>query len=138
MIHFKENFFVNIKIFFETLFQVKWLEKESYIYTLLPRPFKSKKDKKDLVYSIQKNLNKYHGFINDREEYIVYLTSLGTYGSYQKPNKIYTYMNRPAEEIAETIIHEIAHLKIEDGVIKNKLTHDEKEKMVQKTVDSLR
>jgi hypothetical protein len=75
--------------------------------------------------------------INDGPKYVVYLTYFGTYGSYKKPNKIYVYIDRPAEEIAKTIIHEIVHLKIEDEAVKKKLTHEAKEKIVEKIIAAM-
>jgi hypothetical protein len=136
MLYFKTNFFVNLKIFLQTLFQKRWLDKEGYIYDLSFLAFKKNINKRELINSINNSLQKYNHLIQ-KSEYIIYFTYFGTYGSYQKPNKIFIYLDRPAEDIAKTIIHEIVHLKIEDEAVKKHLTHEEKEKIVERIVASM-
>lgn len=73
---------------------------------------------------------KYPTLEKDTNRYFVYLSKYGALGSYAMPNKVFINIQREPEDITKTIIHEIIHLQVENQVIANHLTQDEKEKMV--------
>lgn len=63
--------------------------------------------------------------------YNIHLTKYGFVGSYELPNDILLNIsNRTPEQMISTIIHEIFHLSIEELIVKNKIPHRVKEKIV--------
>jgi len=69
--------------------------------------------------------------LNLKKEYIVFLTKYGVGGSYSFPNKIIiNYSSDKKKNLIKTIIHEIIHLSIESLIQKHKITHWQKERIV--------
>lgn len=66
--------------------------------------------------------------------FVVYLTSYGVYGSYKMPNIIILNIN--SKDIFKTIIHEIIHLIIEDKIQEYKIDQWEKERIVDLILNS--
>ena len=63
--------------------------------------------------------------------YKVKLTKYGVSGSYNLPNKIVLNVReKGTKDLIRTIIHEIIHLAIEDLIIKFKVSHWQKERLV--------
>jgi hypothetical protein len=63
--------------------------------------------------------------------YNIYMTKYGFVGSYELPNEIMVNItNRTVYQIVDTIIHEIFHLSIEPLIVKYKIPHKQKEKIV--------
>lgn len=71
------------------------------------------------------------------QDYYIYLSPFGTFGSYKVPTVVYVNIQRESQEIAKTILHEIIHLIVEDEVIELKLGHDEKEALVDRRYKEL-
>jgi hypothetical protein len=69
------------------------------------------------------------------EVYEVYLTKYGVGGSYNLPNKIIKKITAKKEGI-KTIVHEIIHLIIQPLIDKNKISHWEKERIVDLILNS--
>jgi hypothetical protein len=77
--------------------------------------------------------------IADLEEtYSIIMTKYGVKGSYNLPNKIIINIrNRTTDDIIRTIIHEIIHLSIEKMIIKFKVSHWQKERIVDLIFDQI-
>jgi hypothetical protein len=132
MFIFKYNIFVDIRAIIRTIFTKKILDKYRYIYylsTINKNRFK-KINYSDLTNRILMETRKYPTLEKDTNRYFVYLSKYGALGSYAMPNKVFINIQREPEDITKTIIHEIIHLQVENQVIANHLTQDEKEKMV--------
>lgn len=140
-IEIKHSSIVDIKIFFQTLKNKKWLDKRGYYYYLFERKCFRKNDFKMISQDIEEELLKYNCRMKDlvqpSEKYLIFLTKFGTFGSYELPNKIFVNVHRNISEIAETIVHEIVHLKFEDEVQKRNLSHEQKERMVDGVVEKI-
>src|SRR3989344_2438128 len=68
---------------------------------------------------------------------LIYLTRYGTGASYWMPYRIITRItNIKVEFLGKTIVHENVHLMIEDMIKEYKLTHWEKEHMVDLILDT--
>jgi hypothetical protein len=112
------------------------LDREGYYYII--SFFNHKKaDYKKLISQIDKELKKYNDPRLSKLDYLVYLTKSGTFGSYKLPNKIYVNINRPANKITKTIIHEAVHLLVEEDVQQKRLNSKQKEKLVDSIVREL-
>lgn len=56
-----------------------------------------------------------------------------TFGSYDLPNIIILNTRRDSiDEVVDTFIHELIHLQVEEEVVSKKLSHEEKEQLVEK------
>lgn len=132
MITIKHNFFVDLKLFFDTLFKKRWLDENGYYYHLSIIDEYRKINFLNLSEEIKKELAKYN-FINKlNEDYIVYLTKYGALGSFDEPNTVYANIQREPKKISLTIIHEIIHLMFEKELLFQNLSHEEKETAVEK------
>ena len=66
-----------------------------------------------------------------KKYYYIYLTKYGVGGSYHLPNKIIlNFQRRKNKYLIKTIIHEIIHLSIEKLTQKYKISHWQKERLV--------
>ncbi len=126
MINIKHNLLINMASYFRTLKNKKWLDSKGYIYTL--NIFDFFKNDKKRIKVIKKMLNGEN--TGTQSKYVIYLVKFDTYGNYQLPNKIYLNIYQPLNKIVKVLRHEIEHLKVEDRVTKDGLSHEEKEKMV--------
>ena len=130
MIYFKHNIIEDLKVFFYTLFKALWLYRNGYYFYLLqPKCFFCRPQWKKIENLVKEELTKFKKFKADKE-FIVYFTKFGTHGSYKLPNKVYINIFRKPKEIAETIVHEVVHLSVEHKVRAQKLSHDQKESLV--------
>lgn len=68
-------------------------------------------------------------------DFLIYLTSYGTGGSYNLPNTIILNINNKQSGY-KTIVHEIIHLLIENQVKKYEVSHWEKERIVDLILNS--
>jgi len=129
MYTFRVGWWVNFKAFCQTIFQKLWLDNHGILYTL--RKSEGSYNQSMLQSQILESLAKYPWFIDLNQEYIVELTPYGVYGRYRLPNHITVNIQRKPNEIALTILHEVVHLRLESEVQKKKLTHSQKERMVE-------
>jgi hypothetical protein len=142
MIKVKKSIFIEIKIFFQTLSHKKWLDDNEYIYFLCgssnPRPL----DVSKIIQYLNKQAttnDKIKQLLKSGVKYTVYLIRFGTYGSYDLPGTIYLNLRRKTpDEILDTLIHELIHLKVEQYVIDNDLSHKEKEELVDNLFSKLK
>jgi len=133
MLVFKYNLINDFLIIFKTIKDIKFLNKYRIFYNLLVSNKYKKVDYQKLCSYIITEFEKYPDIICGNK-YTVYLSKFGAYGSYALPNKIYINIQRENKEIFSTVVHEIVHLQLEEHVIKNGLTHEEKEKLVDNKV----
>jgi hypothetical protein len=131
MIVIKYSLLINLASLFETLKDKRWLDKNGYIYNLNFWNLFRNESKK--VNEIKKILSRIE---IKNKTYIVYLYKYSTYGSYKIPNKIYLNIYQPFDEIEETFYHELKHLQVEGFVQKNKLSHEQKEDLVNKMIEN--
>jgi hypothetical protein len=125
MTSIKYNFLINIFSFFRTLRNKKWLDTKGYIYTLnffsfFANDHQRVQEIRPILESIDIGKTEYH----------IFLTKFGTYGSYSLPNKIFLNIYQPLNKISDVLKHEVKHLQVEDIVLKQNLSHAEKEKLV--------
>jgi hypothetical protein len=127
----------------DTKKKLKWYKKNRYVCVLpkgtLEREY-NLKDYKKVIEQINKSwkkedlkrLIKILGVKADKT-YNVYLTKYGVGGSYYPPNLITVNISPEYDfyQKTQTIIHEIIHLTMEDFVIKNKLSHWQKEGLIK-------
>lgn len=71
------------------------------------------------------------------ERYEIYLTKYGVGGSYELPNKIGLDIKKDQEGLIKTLIHEIFHLSIEHEILKYKINHFSKERIVNLLMEKL-
>lgn len=135
MLTFKYSYLVELRIFFATFRNKKWLDKEKYIYHLFWWPHRCARKK--IIEQIRHEFKKYEPNLQEAGTVNVYLTHCGTYGSYDKPNIIYVYCHRQPYKIVETIVHEIVHLRTESEVLEHGLSHEEKERLVDERVQAV-
>lgn len=64
------------------------------------------------------------------DSYEVYLTKYGVGGGYELPNKIGLDIKKNFGDLIKTLVHEIIHLSIEEEILKNKVEHFNKERVV--------
>ena len=132
MISIKYNFWINIFSFFRTLRNKKWLDNKGYLYTLNFFSFFANDHQR--VQEIIPILESIH---IGKTEYHIFLTKFGTYGSYSLPNKIFLNIYQPLNKISDVLKHEIKHLQVEDIVLKQNLSHVEKEKLIRSIKNKL-
>lgn len=121
---------INLSSFIDTLKDKRWLDKNKYIYDLNFWNFF--KNESERVNKIKKVL----GSIETKDStFIVYLHKFNTYGSYKLPSNVYLNIYQPLSEIKETFFHEQKHLEVENFVRKNKLSHEQKEDLVNKMIE---
>ena len=137
MIIFKRDFFTDLKLFFTTLIKKRWLDKYGYYYYLSVLEEHKKKDLKKLIRAINNELKSYNFITNLKDDYLVFLSNYGTFGSFEKPNNVYVNIQRTSKEISLTIIHEIVHLILEAEPLFEHLDHEKKEQLVEKRFNEL-
>ncbi len=131
MLHIKHSIFADVYQFFQTIYYKRWLDKNRHYYDLLV-PIKFWRYNYALLAEEISTLLQGYKFINSlKSDYYIYLSPLGVYGNYRLPNVVHVNVQRESKEIAKTLIHEMIHLMVEADVIKLKLTHAEKESLVE-------
>jgi len=155
-IKYSKNF--ELRRVFDTVHKIDWYRKMGY-KPLLPGGFSVESDLSELkIPDIKKLINKEYkkedykkvafaiknkSFIKSlpekfekiglkyRKTYYIFLTKYGVGGSYKTPDKIILNINKKKSGfIITTIIHEIIHLSIEGFIQKNKISHWQKERLV--------
>ncbi len=135
---FKHSHLIDLKIISQTIQYRSWLNREGYHYYLFGTNVIKKINYKKITSDVKKEFEKYKIKLEKKvtvsKYYKIYLTKYGTYGSYDLPDKVYVNVFRTPKQIAETIVHEIVHLEFEDEVKRKKLTHDQKERLIDEKV----
>lgn len=67
----------------------------------------------------------------------IILTRYGVFGSYNLPNLIIININRKHNLMIKTLKHELVHLLVEEEVQKKKLTHKQKEELVESILSDI-
>lgn len=136
MVYYRHNLTTDLRAFTKTLGQKVWLDKHGYFYDLFNTLFRFGFNYERIVAKIENELKEKHtAHALKEQDYIIYLSKFGVYGNYELPNKIYVNVNRSPAEIAKTIIHEITHLEVEPIVQEQKMSQEEKEKLVDELND---
>jgi hypothetical protein len=115
----------------QAIYYKRWLDKNRYYYRLSVPAKYWKFNYVQLSKELSQILGRYDFIKILNKDYYIYLSPLGIYGNYKLPNTVHVNIQRDSEEIAKTIMHEIIHLMVELDVIKLKLSHDEKEILVE-------
>ncbi len=131
--------------------KIKWLKQNCYICVLPKKPLKQEyniKDYKQGIAKIKKEWKKVEKEFFQRliklfgkkveETYVITLTKYGVGGSYNLPNLVYVNISKEYGfyNPIETIKHEIIHLIMQEFVVKNKLSHPQKEELI-KLIESI-
>src|ERR1035437_9550334 len=131
MLFIKHNLLLDIRQIIQVIYNKRWLDRNKYYYNLTVPTKHWATNYTQLSVKLNLLLQDYEFIETLDKDYFIYLSPFGVYGSYTPPNKVYVNIQREPEEIAKTIIHEIIHLTVESDVIKLKLTHDEKEALIE-------
>lgn len=132
-----------------TLSKLKWYKDNGYNVNVpngtIEEEFK-KEDYERAAKKLMEEFNKIKKHFADKltekfgseipKEFEVILTKYGTGGSYNLPNKVIINILNKKPNI-ETFKHEIIHLLVEKNVQRNKLSHWEKEKLVEDILKEL-
>jgi len=137
MVILKHSFLIDIKLLFLTFLKKSWLDKNGYYYYLSTLKEYKKINLTKLIKNIDNELKKYAFIKNLKGDYIIFLSNYGAFGSFNEPNIVYVNSQRESKEISLTIIHEIIHLILEKDISFKKLSHEEKERMVEKRFNEL-
>lgn len=125
MITIKYSFLTNISSLLRTLKAKRWLDEKGYIYTFNFWDLFKIESKR--VKRIEKIFQKLE---SKNKSIVIYLSKFDTYGGYKLPNHVFLNIYQPLNQIKKTFDHEMVHLEVEDEVKKRKLTHEQKEKLV--------
>lgn len=157
-IEIKYSLDLEIQRVLNTLKDIEWFKKNNYKITLpanfLENPEIITKEyiyksifqefrKKDYEQFISKIKNEWSNVekrllngllkmsLNSQKVYFIFLTKYGVGGSYRLPDSITVNIGiRKEKDIIKTIIHEIIHLSIEPFIMKSKINHWQKERLI--------